>query len=78
LDAKSPREGSTGSSDTQSLVLGSIFYTKPHGIAQEENQKSYWKRRKIPIAHFSHRGRRWAKLVRPLPGLDSGFSPPVC
>ena len=25
----------------QSLVLDSIFYTKPHGIAQEENQKSY-------------------------------------
>jgi hypothetical protein len=52
LDAKTPREDSAGSSDTQSLVLGSIFYTKPQGIAQEENQKSHWKRRKIPVLAF--------------------------
>jgi hypothetical protein len=34
LDAKSDRDDSAGSSDTQSLVLGSIFYTKPPGFAQ--------------------------------------------
>ena len=41
MDVKSHREDSAGSPDTQSLVLDSIFYTKPVGIAQEENQKSY-------------------------------------
>jgi hypothetical protein len=41
LDAKNCREDSAGSSDTCSLVLDSIFYTKPLGITQEENQKSY-------------------------------------
>src|ERR1019366_8176554 len=41
LDAKSDRDDSAGSSDTQSLVLGSIFYTKPPGFAQGGGQKSY-------------------------------------
>jgi len=41
LDAKSARDDSAGSSDTQSLVLGSIFYTKPPGFAQGGDQKSY-------------------------------------
>jgi len=41
LDAQSRREDSAGSSDTQSLVLGSIFYTKPPGFAQGGDQKSY-------------------------------------
>ncbi len=43
LDAKSDREDSAGSSDTPSLVLGSIFYTKPPGFAQGGNQQSYLK-----------------------------------
>jgi len=43
LDAKSNREDSAGSSDTPSLVLGSIFYTKPPGFTQGGNQKSYLK-----------------------------------
>jgi hypothetical protein len=34
LDAKSDRGDSAGSSDTSSLVLGSILYTKVNGIAQ--------------------------------------------
>ena len=34
LDAKSSREDSAGSSDTSSLVLDSICYTKANGIAQ--------------------------------------------
>ena len=41
MDAKSDRDDSAGSSDTQSLVLGSIFYTKPPGFAQGGDQKSY-------------------------------------
>ncbi len=41
FDAESSREDSTGSLDTCSLVLDSVFYTKPHRIVQEENQKSY-------------------------------------
>jgi len=41
LDAKNCRDDSAGSSDTQSLVLDSIFYTKPQGFAQGANQKSY-------------------------------------
>jgi hypothetical protein len=40
LDAKSHREDSAGSPDTQSLVLDSICYTKPHRIPQGENKKS--------------------------------------
>ncbi len=40
LDAKSSREDSAGSSDTQSLVLDSIFYTRRTRGVQEENQKS--------------------------------------
>jgi hypothetical protein len=40
LDAKNCRDDSAGSSDTQSLVLDSIFYTKPQGFAQGANQKS--------------------------------------
>jgi hypothetical protein len=43
LDAKSDRDDSAGSSDTSSLALGSIFYTKPPGVAQGGNQKSYSK-----------------------------------
>ena len=41
LDAKSDRDDSADSSDTQSLVLGSIFYTKPPGVKQGGNQESY-------------------------------------
>ena len=41
FDAENPRVDSAGSPDTQSLVLDSICYTKPHQVAQEENQKSY-------------------------------------
>jgi len=43
LDAKSDRDHSADSSDTSSLVLDSIFYTKPQGFAQGANQKSYLK-----------------------------------
>jgi hypothetical protein len=43
LDAQSARDDSAGSSDTQSLVLGSIFYTKPPGVTQGGNQKNYWR-----------------------------------
>ena len=39
LDAQSRREDSAGSSDTQSLVLGSICYTKVKGIVQGGNKK---------------------------------------
>ena len=41
MDAKSHRDDSAGSSDTQSLVLDSIFYTKQKGFAQGENKESY-------------------------------------
>ena len=42
FDAASAREDSAESSDTGSLVLDSICYTKARGIAQGENKKSYW------------------------------------
>jgi hypothetical protein len=41
LDATSSREDSADSSDTYSLVLDSICYTKVNGIVQGGNQKSY-------------------------------------
>jgi len=41
LDARSHREDSAGSPDTQSLVLDSICYTKRFRIAQGGNKKSY-------------------------------------
>jgi hypothetical protein len=41
LDAQSDRDDSADSSDTQSLVLGSTCYTKPPGVTQGGNQKSY-------------------------------------
>jgi hypothetical protein len=44
LDATSSREDSADSSDTYSLVLDSICYTKVNGIVQGENQKSYGRR----------------------------------
>jgi hypothetical protein len=44
LDATSSREDSADSSDTYSLVLDSIFYTKLFWIVQGGNQKSYGRR----------------------------------
>ncbi len=41
MDAQTAREDSADNSDTTSLVLDSICYTKVKGIAQGENQKNY-------------------------------------
>jgi hypothetical protein len=57
----------------QSLVLDSIFYTKPQGVAQEENQKSY-----LQCAAEDFRGGRGAAtcggdLAAPAPKGAAGF-----
>src|ERR1700730_15806318 len=68
LDAKSYREDSAGSPDTQSLVLDSICYTKRFRIVQGGNKKSYRRVRDAILTWWSdRRSSPVPRLIRPSP-----------
>jgi hypothetical protein len=74
---KTPARIQRAAQTHQSLVLDSIFYTKLHGVAQEENQKSY---RPVHRGDFKPVERRAPSPVQsqvhgaPGPGGDARFS----
>jgi lipoyl(octanoyl) transferase len=60
LDATSCCADAANSSDTQSLVLGPIFYTRTPRVAQGENQKSYLNCTARKFRGLSLVARRWS------------------
>ena len=76
---KTPARIQRAAQTHQSLVLDSIFYTKLHGVAQEENQKSYRRCTEAILSQWSdeHPRPSRAKSTEPLGRAGMPDSPPA-